>query len=445
MSTAPIWEQFEDLRRQKPRERMRSPSKGLQAAWPDPMAKDAYHGLVGEIVQAIEPNTEADPAALVIQCLCAIGNAIGRGPHYAVEGDEHHANLFAVVVGPSGKARKGTSWSRVRQIVEHADPDWARNRVHSGLSSGEGVIWAVRDPTFEHDRKKPEEPPTISDPGVADKRLLALESEFSNVLTMIERQGNTLSRVVRDGWDRGSLASLTKNSPAKATGAHISIIGHITDDELRRHLSQTEAANGFANRFLFVCAKRSKSLPHGGDSLDPESIGLLGQKVALVLLKARRLGRVAMDPMTRQRWELAYPALSEGHPGLFGAVIARAEAQVVRLALLYALLDGSGSICAPHLRAALAVWEYCEASARYIFGATMGDPVADDILAALDEAGAHGLARTGIHNALGRNRSAAQIDRALDLLRSAGRVSNEKIETGGRPSELWRLSNNGGA
>ena len=443
--TQAFWEQYDDLRQQTPKERVRSRSKGLQAAWPEPMAGPARHGLIGELVEAIEPNTEADPAALVVQLLCALGNCIGRGPHYAVEGDEHHGNLFAVVVGPSGKARKGTSWGRIRQIAEQADPDWSRNRIHSGLSSGEGVIWAVRDPITEFDGKKAEEPPTVKDPGVADKRLLVVESEFSNVLTMIERQGNTLSRVIRDGWDRGSLASMTRNSPAKATGAHISIIGHITDDELRRHLSQTEAANGFANRFLFTCAKRSKFLPYGGDALGAESIASLGQRVALALRSARRLGRVGMDDKARQIWERSYAALSEGHPGLFGAVIGRAEAQVVRLALLYALLDGASSIGVPHLRAALAVWEYCEASAQYIFGATMGDPVADDILAALDDAGSDGLNRTAIHKALSRNRSASQIDRALDLLKGAGRVSSETIQTGGRPSEVWRFAENGGA
>ncbi|MEE8114639.1 MAG: hypothetical protein V3T23_09820, partial [Nitrososphaerales archaeon] len=35
--------------------------------WPQPLSKDAFHGLTGEIVRTIEPHTEADPAALMIQ------------------------------------------------------------------------------------------------------------------------------------------------------------------------------------------------------------------------------------------------------------------------------------------------------------------------------------------------------------------------------------------
>ena len=43
---------------------------------------------------------------------------------------------------------------------------------------------------------------------------------------------------------------MAKNTPAKATDAHISIVGHITEQELHRALAEVEGFNGFANRFL---------------------------------------------------------------------------------------------------------------------------------------------------------------------------------------------------
>ena len=55
-----------------------------------------------------------------------------------------------------------------------------------------------------------------TDPGVPDKRLMIVESEFAGTLTVARRDGNILSRVLRDGWDRGDLATLTKSSPARA-------------------------------------------------------------------------------------------------------------------------------------------------------------------------------------------------------------------------------------
>src|SRR5262249_47496574 len=155
------------------------------------------------------------------------------GPHYQVEGDRHGPNLFAVCVGVTSKGRKGTSWGRVRQLMEMADQSWTSERIHSGLSSGEGVIWAVRDPIMGYEKvgrgATAERVWVETDPGVADKRLMLVEPEFAGALTVMRREGNIVSRVIRDAWDRGKLASLVKNSPTQATGAHISIVGHITE------------------------------------------------------------------------------------------------------------------------------------------------------------------------------------------------------------------------
>jgi hypothetical protein len=88
----------------------------------------------------------------------------------------------------------------------------------------------------------------VVDHGVSDKRLMVLEAEFASSLRVLGRDGNTLTAIIRQAWDPGDLRGLTKNSPAEATGAHISIIAHITRDELPRYLDSTESGNGFGNR-----------------------------------------------------------------------------------------------------------------------------------------------------------------------------------------------------
>jgi len=301
------------------------------------------------------------------------------------------------------------------------DP-WAKERIISGLSSGEGLIWAVRDAIIERKKKGKGDDTSYEDEevdsGIADKRLLVIESEFASTLRVMGRDGNTLSPLIRQAWDRGDLQTMTKNSPAKATGAHISIIGHVTEDELRRYLDRTEIGNGFANRFLFVHVRRSKCLPEGG-SLNDEAMRPLVQRVAKALDFARSIDLVTRDDEARELWVGVYQKLSEGGRGLFGAVTSRAEAHVMRLAMLYALLDESAQIRVEHLRAALAVWDYCEQSARMIFGAALGDPVADEIGRAL-KSNPNGLSRTEISNLFGRNRNANTIQRALDILQREG-------------------------
>jgi hypothetical protein len=142
----------------------------------------------------------------------------------------------------------------------------------------------------------------------------------------MRRDGSTLSAILRDAWDRGDLSSLTKNSPARATGAHISVIGHITTDELRATLDRVAMANGSANRVLWLMVRRARVLPFGG-ALDDETIADLGRSTGAAISATRNFGRVAMTPEAKEAWRRVYPDLSAGRPGLLGAITNRAEAQ----------------------------------------------------------------------------------------------------------------------
>jgi hypothetical protein len=215
-------------------------------AWPV-MTQAAYHGLAGEVVRTIEPHSEADPNGILIQFLAAFGNAIGEDPYYQVEGDKHRAKIFVVTSGVTAKGRKGTALGRVRQVMSIAAPEWERNNIQSGLSSGEGVIFHVRDPVTRLNNEG-----TIEevDEGVADKRLMLVTEEFVSALSVMERAGNTLSPVLRDAWGTTKLQTLTRHSPLKATHSHISIIGHVTDDELRSALTRTEMAERLRESLL---------------------------------------------------------------------------------------------------------------------------------------------------------------------------------------------------
>jgi hypothetical protein len=410
--------------------------------WPKPLGDAAYHGLAGEIVRAIEPHTEADIAALLVQLLVAYGSAAGRHSYIEADGGRHYPNLFAALVGDSSKGRKGTSWAQVRRVLEMADPDWTKDRITEGLSSGEGLIWAVHDPIIKREPIKEkgrvvEYQDIEVDPGISDKRLLVQEGELAQSLKVIQREGNTLSPILRRAWDTGTLTVLTKSNPAKATDSHIGIVGHITTHELRQLMSDTESSNGFANRFLWVCVRRSKLLPHGGQI---DAVDFTG--MATRLDEAIRFGqvdrRMERDMALMALWAQVYPELSSSMPGLTGKVTARSEAQVMRLALIYALLDRDDTIREIHLRAALELWRYCLDSAKVIFGWSTGDSVADRILGELRIAD-DGLTRNDIRDLFKRHRSSDAIQQALDTLVSHGQIVIEKIPTAGRPTEVIRL------
>jgi hypothetical protein len=240
---------------------------------------------------------------------------------------------------------------------------------------------------------------------------------------------------VRQAWDTGRLRVLTKNSPARATGGHISIVGQITKDELLKYLTDSEAGNGFANRFLWVAVKRSKFLPDGGN-LQAVNFTPLLQRLGAAIEFGRTVGEIKRDQEAGELWHERYAQLSRDRVALYGAVTSRAEAHTLRLSCLYALLDRSTVVRVPHLAAALEVWRYCEDSCRFIFGDSLGDVTADAIRAALRR-NPKGLTRTEISTLFDRHKSADQMTRALELLRSQQMAEFNSRPTNGRAVERW--------
>jgi hypothetical protein len=410
-------------------------------SWPE-LAREAYHSLAGRIVRQILPHTEADAPALLFSFLTYVGCMVGRGAHFKVEGDAHYLKNFTVLVGKTSKGRKGTSQGRIDELMFAVNPGFMNENTASGLSSGEGLIENVRDAKVKTSDDGTTE--TI-DHGVIDKRLLVTESEFASPLTLMHREGNILSMVLRNGWDDKVLRTLTRNQPLKSSGSHISIMGHITQRELRRHLTEEKLGAGIANRFLFALVHRSKSLPHGGDKnpVRPAERDELREAISFggtpreILLSSTEEPEHGLSAY--ELWEEIYPDLSEGEEGLFGAITSRAEAHVRRLATIYAVLDQSPEVQVDHLLAGLAVWQFAEDSARYIFGDLRGNPEADTIHQELKHLAPEGLTKWDINGLFSGNTPAKKINGALEELLEARLITEEteKSEGRGRPAKRY--------
>ena len=390
----------------------------------------AYHGVVGRLVETISPHSEADPVALLSGFLVGYGNLIGDSAYFDVEKTPHPCRLFATLVGETSKSRKGSSWGHVNNCLKQVDPKWGKNCIGNGLSSGEGLIYVVRDPS---------ESKTEDDPGVKDKRLMVVEGEFVRTLNTMRRETNTLSPVIREAWDSGNLRILNKNTPMKATGAHISIIGHITKEELNKRLGDTDIFNGLANRFLWIYVKRSQYLPEGGN-LKAKDLAPLVKQLREAADFSKGVKRMGRTKAARKLWADEYRRLSEGGTGLLGAATNRAEAQVMRISNIYALLDQSRLVKPEHLSAALALWDYSFQSCQYIFGDKGASKDLVSLVEALYEAHPKGLSRTDIRNLFHRHRGEEEIDRMLSTLREAGIAQAHGVKTEGRSTRLWTLA-----
>lgn len=425
--------------------------------WPSAMSDEAYIGIARRIVAAYDPITEADRAAILVSVLAAFGNLVGRDPHMILDGSRHTCALYVLVVGQSAKSRKGTSWNRAAEIMQRADPQWFESRIVGGLSSGEGLVFEVRDPVYERVRKRDgsrdEDDETVDDdgsgyvetvvdPGVEDKRLLVVETEFAQPLRVLRRESNILSANLRNLWDRGTGGALTKHSRTRATNAHVSIVGHITAEELRREMTETSMFNGFANRFVFVCARRSKRLA-GGGALDDWTRDEFGMELATAAQWASKVYEITFDPDAWALYESAYNGeLAVEHAGPYGAITARGEPMVCRLSMIYALLDGASIIRPQHIRAGLAVWRYCDASARYLFANIAPGFRDGERLRAILLDHPEGMTRSELSAAVGRNWPVERINQALDYLRGLGFAAAERMtpDAVGKPGERWKAT-----
>ena len=405
----------------------------------------ALYGLAGDVVRTLDPHTEAHPAGVLVSFLTAAGAMLGAKLNMRMGGAPHALRLFAVIVGDTSSGRKGTTWHAVKEVLRRGF-DGFQDNLTTGLSSGEGLIYAVRDEVIERKQVKEKGKPAgyedvVVDAGVEDKRLIVLEDEFGRTLKAMSREGNTLSAVLRRTWEIGPddrLSVLTKTA-SKATGAHVGIIGHITRGELLRYMDDVDTLNGFANRFIWVSVRRTKVLPFGGAPSEAE-IDALAARVAEVARWAEgQDGRLSWAPCGAQAWAVVYEQLTAGGHGLAATVLGRAAPYVGRLAALYAVLDLSTEVRLGHLEAALALWEYAEASTRQIFGNKSGDPVADTILAELHKVGQ--LTRTQIRDLFNRKAKKPEVDRAVAGLVWAGvaQVSKGAKINGGRAPELLVL------
>ena len=146
------------------------------------------------------------------------------------------------------------------------------------------------------------------DYGVEDKRLFATESEFTRSLKVMEREHNILTEIMCDAYDHGNISVLVKN-PYGATDAHICVIGHISQEGLKKYLQESAFFSGFANRWLWLCVKRGKLQPRG-DSIALKTLDPQITELKEAILWASEMGEIKRDQEADELWGNVYPELA---------------------------------------------------------------------------------------------------------------------------------------
>ena len=417
-----------------PQTAIRSPlSDARVSSWPQ-LGKEALPGFIGEFIGLATRESEADPAAVLATFLVRFGAEIcaysgESGPFVKVGETDHPPRLFVAVCGASSKARKGTSARPVLRLFQFTNGLGGKVLPaafsRGPLSSGEGLAYRLRD-------KGNGEGEIDSN----DRRLFLLDEELAAALASMRRDGNILSMTLRSFWDNGDYEPLTKNQQIRVHGAHLCLITHITIREVQRSLDTVQIFNGFANRFLWICSRRGKLVPRPNPMPLAEFSSLQTELWKRVRLAQARK-EVSFTPAAESYWASRYGQLSEELPGLTGEITARAEAQCIRLALIYALVDGEGQIDVSHLISALAFWKYARDSALYIFGGEEEDLFASQILALLKTGS---KSTTDIHSAFNGHMPGRKLKQCLQELVGHRLVVVHEEKTAGRPRTVYCLA-----
>jgi hypothetical protein len=440
-----------------------------ESNWPV-LDKRALHGEAGRLVRKCERHTEADQAALLASLLTVAG-LVGSSQGYAMRaGDVWHPPLLhANLVGRSAFSRKGTASAPILTAAHQALP-WLDACTVGGFGSGQALV--------DHLKENPTS--------------LIIEEELGALLRNAAQKGSTLSQIYRKMWDAKRVEARSRGGgKVVAIDYCAAQLAHVTLQELRATLTSTDIFGGSVNRNLWVATKRGKVLAnrgnvpsevitqladllkrlHKADGWKPSGTGLAPEPAAAeeededtsddfddddeITADSYLPPGADTGPTPAPRWkepdwtpdaEELWTTLYERHAsqegmrlGLLAEIISRGDVQMLRLALIYMLLDDTTTLTTDHLTAAAAFWTYCRDTAAYIFGVSTGDQRLDKIIDALTAAGSDGVAQSDIGPVVlgSKNIGAGTIERCMTALESM--VARTVVQTAGRPATFWKL------
>jgi Protein of unknown function (DUF3987) len=396
----------------------------------------AFHGVLGEIVTKLGPVTEANRLFILAHLLAMCGASMGRDPKFA-RGIDAYMNPQFVLIGPTAKGRKRTSRVIAEKAFRRADKNFVDNNILDGLSSGRGLMENLRDSSTRIGDKGKE----IYDPGVIDKRRLFIEEEIGSVLKHGNRDSETLLTIFRQFADGKEKIHMATKSPITVTGAHLSVLGHGTPSETRSLLMDRERSGGTSNRFIWLWGVKARDLPGGAD-VDDVVENFLSDEIAELASKlkaAKTAGSIMFAPKIADRWAKVYRKLEDDTPsGPIAEHYARGPTNVIRLASLFALLDGGPKIeiGGDHLDAALAIWGHADRTLRYMFASDVNED-AEKLKAALRKSPG-GLTKTQITRDVFKGRPPIGVNDVLkDLLAERTILAKKVIPESGRHATLF--------
>ena len=388
---------------------------------PRPMSAAAFYGPAGDAVRLFSPESEACPEGIYVNLLAILGHLIGPRPHIYMGSAVHRCNLFSANPGVSGAGRKGTNVTDASWITDQAEH---KVKFARGLTSGEGLIGAVNrqhGPVF------------------------CLETEFGGTLKCMGRKNNNMADVLKQAWDGQHLSILTRSDPVACEGAFVSMISQMTYGNVRSLFSSEEVEAGLANRFLWVHTYQAQVLERKVDWADLKTrFAPIAQRLRVAIQWGQKETDdnipLLMTPEAEEAWYKGgiYRRLSSPRMGMYGIATQRRAQQVMRVAMIFAVLDCQHAIELKHITPAVALWDYCDATAAHIWGSPQVEGDVEKIVLVLKTEQARMTKYEINRRAFGGRKRPRELEELLTKAQATGEiVYMPPVKTGGKPRHEW--------
>ncbi len=306
-----------------------------------------------DMVNAACTNSEASEIAVTLNVLAYLSAYTGRERITCHWGNyDIDARPSFLLVGNTGSG-KGTSETLVKAIFKMYSKKTGDNpkRISNGLNSGEGLMQVLRD----------------YDVGNKDKRVLTIDSEFAKVLTACNREGSTLSSILRNLHDGEDLDNTTKNDQFKCTRPHLVMMGHVTKTELLNRVKSVDMANGFLNRFMICNMKLDKYVPRPKRTPNNIKDGLVDELEEIMRFVNKEPVMIFKDCF-KNKFDNLYEKFREPKgTEKKKQLLTRTTKYLLMVSMLFAIMERKKEISINHLNAALHIIHYWWASIGYIF------------------------------------------------------------------------------
>lgn len=378
-----------------------------------------YDNFLGRYYLAHKNDVEPHVDNLLIQALVALGNVVGPDVKVRVNGHKLPLNMFLLLVGDTATSRKGTSLRIVKQpYIAGQQPGlshYAHTRIDTGsVRSGEAMVEIL-----------------CANEGEIDCRLLIASEEITEIFTVASWENSTLRDVLRKAYDGGRVDCKSRKNKLVAEDAHVSIIGHTTKSQFGQLFSGTDMANGVANRFLVVPAKRATPILDTSGMQETDICDLAAQ-IEACRVWAQNGGEprvLDLTPDAKKLWNAYYleqwESATEGIRG-------RESDYVLKLAGILSVARNTSTVSAGSMRTAIDFVTRLRGLGDSLFrdhgpSSDMRSRILSRIYDSVNP-----VSTTDLFKLFNGNVRAASIHSVLDDLIRSGDVIRSKMKTGKR-------------